>query len=58
MPAVELANRESRSIWKAFLEGLKTRSLHGLEFVVSDDNPGLEGGIPEVLIGFIWQRCT
>ncbi len=34
--AVELANRESRSSWKDFLEALKARGLHGVEFVVSE----------------------
>ncbi|MGF6310710.1 transposase-like protein [Bradyrhizobium sp. i1.8.4] len=49
--AVELANRESRSSWKEFLETLKVRGLHGVEFVVSDDHPGLKKAIPEVLSG-------
>src|SRR6478735_10897432 len=43
--AVELANRESRSSWKEFLEALKARGLHGVEFVVSDDHPGLKKAI-------------
>ena len=30
---VELANRESRSSWKAFVTGLKTRGLNGVERV-------------------------
>lgn len=47
--ALELANRESRSSWKEFLEALKARSLHGVEFVVSDDHPGLKKAIAEVL---------
>lgn len=55
--AVELANRESRSSWKEFLEGLKARGLHGVEFVVSDDHPGLKKAIAEVLAGVFWQRC-
>src|SRR5262245_38197083 len=55
--AVELANRESRSSWKEFLEGLKARGLHGVEFVVSDDHPGLKKAIAEVLAGAFWQRC-
>lgn len=54
--AVELANRESRSSWKDFLETLKARGLHGVEFVVSDDHPGLKKAIPEVLTGVFWQR--
>src|SRR5262249_58127967 len=45
--AVDLANRESRSSWKEFLEGLKARGLHGVEFVVSDDHAGLKKAIAE-----------
>jgi transposase-like protein len=55
--AVELATRESRSSWKDFLEVLKARGLHGVEFVVSDDHPGLKKAIAEVLSGVFWQRC-
>src|SRR5690348_11028824 len=55
--AVELANRESRSSWKDFLQALKARGLHGVEFVISDDHPGLKKAIPEVLSGVFWQRC-
>jgi transposase-like protein len=38
--AVELANRESRSSWRDFLAGMKQRGLHGVEFIVSDDDEG------------------
>jgi transposase-like protein len=55
--AVDLANRESRSSWKEFLEALKARGLHGVEFVISDDHPGLKKAIAEVLSGVFWQRC-
>ena len=44
--AVELANRESRSSWRDFLLGLKARGLAGVEFVVSDDHRGSQGGDP------------
>ena len=47
--AVELANRESTSSWKGFLLSLKERGLSGVEFVVSDDHPGLKKAIAEVL---------
>jgi len=53
--AVELANRESRSSWKEFLEALKARGLQGVEFVVSDDHPGLKKVIPEAFTGVFWQ---
>jgi putative transposase len=55
--AVELANRESRSSWRDLLLGLKQRGLFGVEFVVSDDHPGLKAAIREVLPEAVWQRC-
>ncbi len=55
--AVEMANRESRSSWKDFLVKLKERGLSGVEFVVSDDHPGLKRAISEVLTEASWQRC-
>lgn len=54
---VELANRESRSSWRAFLAGLKGRGLHGVEYVVSDDHAGLKAAIRETLPEAAWQRC-
>lgn len=55
--AVELADRESRSSWRDFLQRLKDRGLNGVEFVVSDDHSGLKKAIAEVLSGASWQRC-
>jgi putative transposase len=55
--AVELANRESATSWKDFLVELKKRGLRGVEFVVSDDHPGLKRAIAEVLPEAVWQRC-
>lgn len=55
--AVELANRESQSSWRDFLLALKQRGLRGVEFVVSDDHPGLKAAIREVLTDAVWQRC-
>ena len=54
---VELANRESRGSWKAFLAGLRERGLHGVEFVVGDDHDGLVKAIREVFSEAAWQRC-
>ena len=54
---VELANRESRSSWRDFLARMKQRGLAGVEFVVSDDHPGLRAAIREVLPEAVWQRC-
>src|SRR5262252_9014038 len=55
--AVELANRESRSSWRDFLLGLKTRGLHGVEFVVADDHAGLRAALREALAEAAYQRC-
>lgn len=55
--AVELANRESQTSWKDFLLALKGRGLRGVEFVVSDDHPGLKRAIAEVIPEAVWQRC-
>lgn len=55
--AVEYANRESQSSWREFLLQLKGRGLKGVQFVVSDDHPGLKAAIREVLPGVWWQRC-
>jgi putative transposase len=55
--AVELANRESRSSWRDLLLGVKRRGLSGVEFVVSDDHPGLKQAIREALPEAVWQRC-
>jgi len=55
--AVELANRESQTTWKDVLLQLKSRGLMGVEFVVSDDHPGLKRAIAEVLPEAVWQRC-
>jgi putative transposase len=54
---VDLANRESRSSWRDFLQGLKGRGLAGVEFVVCDDHAGLKAAIREVLPEAAWQRC-
>lgn len=55
--AVDLANRESNSSWKEFLESLKVRGLHGVEFAVSDDHAGLKKALREMLPDAAWQRC-
>ena len=54
---VDLANRESTSSWREFLLALKRRGLAGVEFVVSDDHPGLKRAIAEILAEAAWQRC-
>ncbi len=54
---VELANRESQSSWRDFLEGLVKRGLTGVELVITDDHAGLQRAVQEVLSCAAWQRC-
>ena len=54
---VELANRETGSSWRAFLDGLRQRGLAGVEFVVSDAHDGIQKALREVLPEAAWQRC-
>lgn len=55
--AVDSANRESGSSWRAFLVRLKERGLKGVEYVVSDNHEGLKRAIREILPEACWQRC-
>jgi putative transposase len=55
--SVELSNRESASSWKEFLVKIRDRGLRGVEFVASDDHPGLKRAIAEVVPEAAWQRC-
>lgn len=55
--AVELANRESQSSWRSFLEGLQERGLDGVELVITDDHAGLRQAVAEILPKAVWQRC-
>jgi transposase-like protein len=43
--------------WRAFLESLVARGLQGVEFITSDDHPGLKAARQAVLPGARWQRC-
>jgi putative transposase len=54
---VDVANRESRSSWREFLDGLRSRGLHGVEYVVSDNHAGLKAAIREIVPEAAWQRC-
>lgn len=42
---------------RGFLAGLKARGLHAIEFVVSDDHPGLEKALAELPSEAARQRC-
>ena len=47
----DVGDSEDGAFWTAFLRGLKTRGLHGVQLVISDAHAGLKAAIEAVLIG-------
>lgn len=54
---LEVTSAEDGAGWLAFLRGLVTRGLSGVQLVVSDAHTGLVGAIGATLPGASWQRC-
>ena len=48
---------EAEPHWRAFLQSLKERDLHGLAFIVSDNHEGLKAALRATFPGTPWQRC-
>ncbi len=53
----EVYDSEKRNTWKEFFEGLKSRGLRDVDFVISDAHLGLVEAIKESFPGSTWQRC-
>jgi transposase-like protein len=51
------ARSEAEEHWRAFLEGLIARGLHGVQLIISDDHSGLQAARKAFFTGIIWQRC-
>lgn len=54
---VSVSLSEHETHWKAFLQGLKDRGMHGVQLVISDDHSGLGAARRAVLGSVPWQRC-
>lgn len=54
---VDVITSEDGAGWTAFLRGLVSRGLRGVELVTSDAHAGLKDAIASVLPGASWQRC-
>ena len=54
---VEVGDSEDQAFWAAFLKGLRSRGLSGVQLVISDHHLGLKAAIESVFIGAAWQRC-
>lgn len=54
---VSVSLSEAEVHWRTFLEGLQSRGLQGVRYVVSDDHPGLKAALRACFPGVLWQRC-
>lgn len=54
---IDVGLSEDVALWRAFLQDLVARGLHGVKLVTSDAHPGLKRAIAEVLVGAAWMRC-
>jgi transposase-like protein len=54
---ISVSLSEAEAHWRAFLEGLVKRGLHGVQLIVSDDHAGMEAARKAVFTGVLWQRC-
>jgi len=52
-----VALSEAEVHWRALLEELCARGMHGVEYIVSDDHSGLKAARRKVLPSVLWQRC-
>ncbi|WP_417274038.1 IS256 family transposase [Celeribacter halophilus] len=54
---LSVALSEAEAHWRAFLESLLARGMHGTTFIVSDDHAGLKAARRAVFGAATWQRC-
>jgi putative transposase len=54
---VSVALSEAEVHWRAFFQSLVQRGLSGVEFIVSDDHPGMAAARKAVFGAVPWQRC-
>ena len=54
---VSVSLSEAELHWRAFLDGLIERGLHGVQLVISDDHKGMRKARQAVFTGVPWQRC-
>ncbi len=54
---VSVSLSEAEVHWRAFLESLVSRGLHGLVNITSDAHSGLKAAIKAVFPSVPWQRC-
>ena len=54
---VDVSLSEAEPHWRHFLSSLKSRGLHGVIMITSDDHEGLKAALKTVFNGVSWNRC-
>jgi len=54
---VSVSLSEAEVHWRQFLLSLKSRGMHGLKMITSDDHTGLKAALTGVFPSVPWQRC-
>lgn len=54
---VSVSLSEAEAHWRAFLEGLVKRGLHGVQLIISDDHTGMKAARKAIFTGVPWERC-
>jgi len=54
---ISVSLSEAEIHWRAFLESLVKRGLHGVELLVSDAHAGLKAALKAIFPSIPWQRC-
>jgi len=54
---VSVSLSEGKTHWRAFMETLVNRGLHGVQLIISDNHGGLKAARKAVFTGVPWQRC-
>lgn len=54
---VSVSLSEAEVHWRQFLLSLKSRGMHGVKMVTSDDHSGLKAALNAVYPSVPWQRC-
>ena len=54
---ISVALSEAEVHWRAFLQDLVARGLHGVRLIVADDHAGLKAARAAIFPAVPWQRC-
>ena len=54
---ISVSLSEAEVHWRAFLEELVQRGLHGVQLIISDNHAGMKIARKAIFTGIPWQRC-